>query len=37
MAVTGLGKEMTIYYSSWLLVAEPKHMPLEWSNSCEGV
>ena len=21
-------------YSAWLLVVEPKHMPLEWSISC---
>jgi len=24
-------------YSSWLLVVELKHMPLEWSISFEGV
>jgi hypothetical protein len=28
---------MTTVYSAWLLVAGPKHMPLECSNSCEGV
>jgi hypothetical protein len=27
---------MTTLYSTWLLVAEPRHMPLEWSSTCEG-
>jgi hypothetical protein len=21
-------------YSTWLLVVEPRHMPLEWSSTC---
>jgi hypothetical protein len=24
-------------YLAWLLVVEPRHMPLEWRSSCEGV
>jgi hypothetical protein len=27
---------MTAVYSTWLLVAEPRHISLEWSSSCEG-
>jgi hypothetical protein len=28
---------MKASYSAWLLVSEPKHMPLEWSMTCEGL
>jgi hypothetical protein len=30
-------RPMMMSYSTWLLVVEPRHMPLEWSSTCEGV
>jgi len=30
-------RPMRAVYSSWFLVAEPKHMLLEWNSSCEWV